>query len=409
MLKAGALLYAIIVSFIIGVIAAAAILLNYYLSLNVLDFRLIQRASTSFNSGVSYFLSSSWTGQESSLQPLKLFEDQQDTILASSEYWGLFQLINLEAANRAYSIKKAFLIGCPQGESALYLTDRDKPLSLCGNTLLKGTVYLPKAGVRRAYIEGRGFTRNELVEGLSRESGSRLPEVSRVLLDWSGKLSSDFSRDSVADIARAGDSLVNSFFSRKITLLCSGKATIASGIIKGKVVLMGGKELYINAGCTLEDVIVIAEKITIGDGFQGSGQFFASDSILIGKNCKLRYPSSIAVVKKAGASPYIGIDEGSVVSGCVAGLVENTGIAPLRIRIGKDAQVNGTVYCPGFTELRGRVNGSVYTDAFILTASGIYENHLLDAEINSSSLPASFAGPFLFAGKKEKKVVKWLR
>ena len=59
--------------------------------------------------------------------------------------------------------------------------------------------------------------------------------------------------------------------------------------------------------------------------------------------------------------------------------------------------------------MKGQVHGSLYTDKFLLsTPSSVYENHLLNATIDASALPASFVGVGLLNTNSEKKVVAWL-
>ena len=58
-------------------------------------------------------------------------------------------------------------------------------------------------------------------------------------------------------------------------------------------------------------------------------------------------------------------------------------------------------------ELKGKVYGSVFTDSFIAIANGsYYQNHLLDAEINSAELEDEYIGLPLVNTKKG--VAKWL-
>ena len=58
--------------------------------------------------------------------------------------------------------------------------------------------------------------------------------------------------------------------------------------------------------------------------------------------------------------------------------------------IDKGAVVSGFVYCNGETELKGTINGAIYTQSFYLkTASSAYQNHLLNAEI-LNQLPEEF-------------------
>ena len=64
--------------------------------------------------------------------------------------------------------------------------------------------------------------------------------------------------------------------------------------------------------------------------------------------------------------------------------------------IEEEAEVDGLVYNKGKTQLRGTVNGSLYTSKFFLkTTSSSYENHILDGKV-LNQLPNDFVCVDLF-------------
>ena len=74
------------------------------------------------------------------------------------------------------------------------------------------------------------------------------------------------------------------------------------------------------------------------------------------------------------------------------------------------SKIIGDAYCYGKTELKGAVYGTLYTDRFYLkTSSAVYENYIVNGEINRFKLPHSFVRLPLFSSDEyEYKLIKEL-
>lgn len=117
---------------------------------------------------------------------------------------------------------------------------------------------------------------------------------------------------------------------------------------------------------------------------------------------ELKYPSSIYIRNDSEERIEIFLDEKSKLAGGIV-LTGDSYQSSLNrlVTIEKNAIVMGDVYCYGKTQLKGKVIGTVYTDRFYLkTASSIYENYIINGEINREALPEDFIGLPLFANEK---------
>ena len=60
-------------------------------------------------------------------------------------------------------------------------------------------------------------------------------------------------------------------------------------------------------------------------------------------------------------------------------------------------------------DFKGKVYGALSCDHFLLTTpSSVYENHLLNAEIDPSLLSADFVGGDTHTENSKRDIVKWL-
>ena len=77
------------------------------------------------------------------------------------------------------------------------------------------------------------------------------------------------------------------------------------------------------------------------------------------------------------------------------------------IFVNTEAQVKGQVYCQGYLELQGTIEGTVYTNYFLTKASGSrYINHIYDGRIIANSESIQYAG--LPIVNSQKTILQWL-
>jgi hypothetical protein len=168
----------------------------------------------------------------------------------------------------------------------------------------------------------------------------------------------------------------------------------------------------ISSSASISDILIFAPKIIVENNFEGSCQLFASDSIYIGKKVNLKYPSVVSTISsdKGNKYPKIVVDEETRIGGLV--LME-AGYDPINkvvnLNLGKKSIIIGVVYCNGIVNMNGAVIGSLYCQKFLLkTASGTYENHLLNSTIDIIGMPERFALRSFSREKSDRRVIKWL-
>lgn len=349
---------------------------------------------------------------------LNLFDDDQEKVLLTKRRWGNYFIINSASKWKNRSSEKFALIGSDlnyQEPIALFMPDEGRILSLSGNTILKGTCYLPKKTARIASIEGQQFIYKDLVLGNLEKSPPRLPNINEKLLSHAYFYlnAQEIQNDSIINLNSLGSNqIVNSFNNKTIFLFNNTVTNLKDFRFSGNIIVWSNEPVEIERSTSLHDIILFAPIITIKSGFEGEFQAYATQSIKVEGNCKIKFPSQLCVIQSETGkynpsdSLIVGLGKGSLVEGGI--LINSFGLTSF-IKIDKGAKVSGQVYCPGFVELNGEVIGSLYCKTFYLkTARGRYYNHLLNTRIDYSSLSEYFSGIDLLKDIPQKLVIKWL-
>lgn len=421
MIKAGSLFYAIVISLIIAIVSSSLILFAYLTRIQFENFEINQQLNLNADSGLNLLLSKQSLVELDQQQTIDLFNIGTDNVELTRKTWGAYEILISKAVFKNTKAIRIALAGFyPEGTHlySLYLSDQDKPLALCGNTLIKGTAYLPKAGVKRAYIEGQSFAGNTLIEGQIKQSEKTLPKFNKDLID---NIRTVFLKktvtgnDSTIIIVNelSVDTLNNSFQNKTVVFISSAPLRISDGVYSGNIAIVSDKQITISSNALLKDVLVFAPKIIIEKEFRGNIQGFASDSIIINENVTLTYPSILGLVAEGNKSKNtsaIILNENDTISGNVfvykneADVLKQAGLI-----IPEKSFVFGQVYSNGYVDIKGTINGSLMCNKIMLsTSSSVYENHLLNAIIDASKLSKYYVGINLVEESQVKKVVKWL-
>jgi hypothetical protein len=421
MLRAGALIYAIFISFLIGLSGFAIVFIAFASrAQNEKAFesnRLIRNA----RSGIELLMTSQALILPDVPKTIDLFGNNTDSVYLEKKSWGLFDIAISKAFSKNAREEKIVLIGSATNQKdsmALYLTDMDKRLSLSGETILKGNCYLPKAGIERAFIEGKNFHGSQFVDGKILKSEKSLPKISKSLLERIQNISEGkwLKSDSLRDISflLAKDSLQRSFFEPTLLYTSSAPVVLDHKFLRGNMAIVSSVSITVKASSKLTDVLLYAPKIILEEDFTGSLQAFASDSLVAGKNCRLIYPSVLSVCRNKKSKDVIRmvLNEEATCLGVLFAWQDGTDAKKqVDISVAKKAIVYGQVFSCGTIDLKGSVYGSVFTNKFVLrTPSAVYENHLLDATIDVSKLPVEYAGIVIMKDSSivDKRIAKWL-
>lgn len=420
MLRGGALLYVVFISVVITIMSSMVIMASHLNTLNtdvsILKFNIL----TNIKSGITLILSKPEFAPYNQTVSIDLFEDGNSIVNVNRKQWGFLEILNISSKAVHLKYQRSLLIGDDLFEEkpkALVLADHENYLTLCGNTKLVGNCQLPHLGLRKAFIEGKGFCGREPDTSLISVSNSVLPKINQKLMDNNIALLNQrlAPSDSVVQFSsfRYEDTIYNSFQNKTLYVILSENEILRDKIVIGNVVFLSKYPVMVESSFYSKGAIVYGTKITFKKNFESEIQVFASDTIILESYCKFEYPSLLAVLNEStegSENAFLNIGVGCEVYGalilCARKKKENNRSL---LKIDSEAKVFGQVYSSELLEHKGEIIGSVWCDKFILhTPSSIYENHLLDATINIKDLSKYFTGVNLFGDSHKKEMIQWV-
>ncbi len=420
MLRGGSLFYALAIAIIMGLVSASLLLSAYYTRLHILRDQSREEVIRNSKSGLELLLSEKNAIEYDSPDETDLFGDGRDSVRLESKSWGAFEIAISFAHNKSFQHKLIAAVGWQadvNDQTALILADMDRPLSITGETKLAGDCYLPKAGIQRAYIEGQSYSGNKMVYGTIKNSDRFLPEYNKELVKRIGELFEFQPRQTDSAISpeevQLADSVTNSFSNKTLYVFSPGTILIHSEIIKGHVCLISRSSIHIGKNSLLQNVLLIAPYIKIEDGAEGEFQAFARDSLIVGKNVHLHYPTVLGIIatEKSPAVAAIIVGEKSKIFGQLfACRVETDFRKHVLINTGKESIIYGEMYSSDLIDHKGIVYGFVACSKFELkTASAEYENHLMNAVIDRTKRSPWYIASALTRKKSDRKaIIQWL-
>ncbi len=295
----------------------------------------------------------------------------------------------------------------------LYLLEKGTPLRLCGNSIIEGDVYLPGKGIKRGNLGNYPFTGKQLVNGKINVSKSMMPSVYYSTIDSVRNFFQFQLVNSIQDgfSSIKGDEGENEFTKPAKIIFDESDITLANISLKGKYIIESETSIIIDSSAKLEDIIIKAPYIEISDDFKGVIQCIASDSIFIGENCQLQYPSVVALITHDKPKSYRNVTISGLSS--VVGLIfiapDNINQKSTLFTLSESASVRGQVFCNGLFEAGGEITGNTICRSTILfTSSSIHENYLLNTRLLNNRQPGYLnILPGIF-NKSKKDILKWL-
>ncbi|MAU26786.1 MAG: hypothetical protein CMH48_07695 [Muricauda sp.] len=415
-IKAGALQFVLFIGAIVALLLLAFVLVSYSHNLFLKKTDVLVEIIQAVDSGLEYsFTQNMVEGQELNV-PIK--SDLGISVSVEKKYWGVMEIRKTKARKGKLNFEKLGFVGhADENRAALYLQDRQRPLVLAGNARITGTAHLPEQGVKTGNISGNGYYASQLIYGMEKRSGELLPAFDEEVNQQIVKLTSDgFEPQGEEILFKVGMVLKNSF--KEPTKVIKGSHILLERVeLSGNIIIWATHKISVGATSKLHDVILLAPKIEVERFSKGNFQALAKESITVGKDCELDYPTILYVrqsePKKEDSrdlEPYISINSNSNIKGMViyGHEGEETNRFKPDIRIDDNASVTGEVHCSGNLELKGYVKGSVTTGGFVALENGnIYQNHIYNGSINSMLLPIEFAG-IKYEAKPLNQVAKWL-
>ncbi|CAG0994012.1 hypothetical protein ANRL2_03426 [Anaerolineae bacterium] len=191
-----------------------------------------------------------------------------------------------------------------------------------------------------------------------------------------------------------------------------GDLDIVSGAaIEGLVAIYVTGSARVSCGARCENIVLMCSgSATIDSGVVMRGQVIAP-SISVGPDAKLLYPSVLCSREVAGvrSARKINLLRRSRTEGMVILLRSRSGTASMDIvAVDREATVFGAIHAEGAVTLDGEVEGTaLFEDLFFYQAPTSYHGWMRSGRIDRSSLPEGFAvPPALSPGKGE--VMLWL-
>lgn len=393
MVKAHSLLYAIYVCLIVAVLCGTLLYFaTLYNQLN-LYYNLQEELYIQNQSVVNFAL-----GNKTIPVPIEMEEYSNIEGYYETKNHGLLSLILAKTYIANDTVTSVHFVGAYTfDKTAVFLTNLSKPLSYSGKVTLVGNNQLPSPFIEVSYLSN---IQNKLsLNGKTTISGSQLPTINPTFQKTLHGIKSE--KIKLIDLEKIKDSMYyNSFFNE--TKEIQIKSTIGNVIYKGNFILRSEDSIRIKKNTVLEDVILMAPKITFEEGFKGTVQAFASKRIELEKKVILNYPSVICIYNNSAEECEIKIKKECKISGAIVlfGNPEEM-IDKNSIEIEEGGLLIGDLYCSGKLMLKSDVYGAVYSNRFFLkTTSSSYDNMIQEIEINALKRPNYFISIPLFDTKK---------
>jgi hypothetical protein len=388
------------------------ILLVYYSRLVYLTQSIDERLRNNAMSGIQYGMSERERLSFGTMRTVDLFGDETDTTEVVRRPWGIFELISVTARHYGHSNTRSALITAladEYGKASVYAPENNAPIYLVGTAAIFGEAYLPERKLSTGYINGKEYKGGKLIRGPIHVSKPEILKLDTLLLDAIESLEkreeSNY-RLKLLDELLPND--VRSFQPQEANYFYdNGRVSISYSLV-GNLIIHSGEKISIQSEAKLSDIILIAPEIDIEKGFEGSIQCFATRSITVGADCKLKYPSALVLLN--GTDSLIVIRKNALVEGYVVIPGTDQSLAGRStFRLEKGATLHGMAYVNAAADIQGDLWGHMMAKIFMASSgTGRYSNHILDGNLNSEKRSPYFPGTLLWAHTKELTVAKWL-
>lgn len=409
-LKGGALYIALIISIVIGVILSIFVLIAYFNQKQVVSNLAYQQLVWNVKSAFQIAQSETFTAEQNGVWIKNSFND--DSVKVKKLQWGAFSLIVAESKNRHQHIKQAGFFGTRSfKDTALMVAEVGRPINLAGKIRFNGACYLPKAAYKTTYIEGASFVADGNFAGFIKQAPSAIPQLKTQFVK---NVEECFSLMNPKTDSLVGSiDAVNNSFSNRTAVFQTGQLNLQGNRLRGNVKLVISGKVVIDKQAELDGILIVAKKVLIRKDFTGSVNIIASDSIVLEENCVLKYPSSLMVIKQKENMGQnlcgVFIGEKCKIQGAIIGINQEQSTSKVMIDINKECEVQGLVYSSNYAGIQGKIFGNVFSERLLLkTPSAVYENHLLNVELDSRKHCNSLVIPAIFERSEANKPLKWL-
>lgn len=418
MIKASALYMVIVMALVIAVLCSSLIVVAYFYRIQYQQKFRYDQLQNNLGSAVNIILGSEQQTLENE-KTFSLFGGDHDSVTVKKTAWGIYDIGVAKAFIQRDTLYKSFSVARMIDSTkwaALYLIDEDRPLSVSGKTLIKGNAFIPKSGIREAYIDGKSYEGDKrIVIGQKHNSAKELPSLDDQILQ---KISAQLIGAPTTDSLLLRQATVsNSFFKPTRTVNLKKTVTTLSNIsLTGNIILHSDTLLIIDSTVHLHNVLIFAKAISIKSGFHGTCQLFATDSISAERDCRFDYPSCMGIVRqtidKNAPQAKIALGENGQLNGVIFICEKVKPVLSSMIDLGKNTVISGQVYAQGMLNLKPgiTINGSMMASRFLYQSSYTrYENYLVGVTLNAPALsPYYLTSSLMPVAQKKNKVLQWL-
>ncbi|QKJ31052.1 hypothetical protein HQ865_15250 [Mucilaginibacter mali] len=416
MVRASALYIVIVIALVIGVICATLVASAYFYRIQHAREARYNLLQNNVGSAVNYLLAghTEWDTPKK----ISLFGKDNDSVQIEKKLWGVYDMGIVRAFIQSDTLYKVFTMAHPVDSAkwaVLYLIDEDRSLSVSGKTMINGNAFVPKSGIRTAYVENKPYSGDKrIITGHQYNSDKQLPPLKQDRLQLLNKFQTDkHPNDS---LLLKDDSVYGSFLkATRFIQLKKRPYTLQNIKLEGNIVILSDTLITVDSTALLKNVIVFARAIVVKSGFKGNCQLFASDSVSIGRRCRFDYPSCAGIIRlnESKGQEILRLSDQSSFSGLLFTYEQKSRPQMLPfIELGKNTTVSGQIYAQGTLGLHDGVvvNGSAFTSRFFYQSTYTrYENYLINTKLDMAGLSRYYLAPDVVpVTRNPQKIMQWL-
>ena len=183
-LKSGALQFTVFVAVLIAMLLSGLILYAYtFIYIKEQSKGAIENIQLSYT-GIGYLLQQEAISTDTLTIDFEKNENQ--TLKTHLSQWGIFEKAHAKSLFRKKIFVKTALMGSlldSEESPTLFLQETQNPLTVVGNTAIRGIAYLPSQGVKTGYIGGNSYYGSHPIYGIVKKSTPALPSVKKSVMD----------------------------------------------------------------------------------------------------------------------------------------------------------------------------------------------------------------------------------
>ncbi len=288
--------------------------------------------------------------------------------------WGLYEAVNVASADGRIHSTRLMAAARPGTDcGTFWYRDNNGSLTVSGRTNLHGEVYLPYNGLIYGQMQSVFFNGEKLNPADIRRSKAEIPAPSSEAADIVRGLFELQGEELKVDSLHIG------FYATPPFVGSLGSGTLSGCSFSGNMIIRGDK-LHFDASCRLTDIIVVARSVSVGDGFRGRMQVFASDTVVVGKKVEMQFPSGVYCGR------YAELGDDSILEGyLIVDCPDKPDVKKPNMRKSRTSRLRGLLYVNGIAMLQGIVTGAVViSESVYYSSQGYYRHMLYDASVLDS-------------------------